>query len=178
LDSNCDITQKSNCRLTYHSTSSRWLRASPTVLSMWLHTVKFIEKKSKCVSLEIGFSAPNSCSLEWLVKGATQLCTSKNECNKLDLTEAQYFYLVDYNDRSGGLLLVVPHVYAVSVWLVQLPKKQIAKRRHLSLLSKVTYWAPLQMLLWTQFLLPSLLPFWRCLGLDGWFSICVPAFAF
>jgi hypothetical protein len=24
-------------------------------------------------------------------KGATQLCTSKKECNKLDLTAAQYF---------------------------------------------------------------------------------------
>jgi hypothetical protein len=41
---------------------------------------------------EIGFSAPNSCSLPWLViKGATQLCTSKKECNKLNLTAAQYF---------------------------------------------------------------------------------------
>ncbi len=41
---------------------------------------------------EIGFSAPNSCSLPWLVKGATQLCTSKKkECNKLDLTAAQNF---------------------------------------------------------------------------------------
>jgi uncharacterized membrane protein len=26
-----------------------------------------------------------------LVKGATQLCTSKKECNELDLTAAQYF---------------------------------------------------------------------------------------
>jgi hypothetical protein len=55
--------------------------------------VKFIAKESKCAGLaqEIGFSAPNSCSLPWLVKGATQLCTSKKECNKLDLTAAQYF---------------------------------------------------------------------------------------
>jgi hypothetical protein len=40
---------------------------------------------------EIGSSAPNSCSLPWLVKGATQVCTCKKECNKLDLTAAQYF---------------------------------------------------------------------------------------
>jgi hypothetical protein len=40
---------------------------------------------------EIDFSAPNSRSLLWLVNGATQLCTSKIECNKLDLTAAQYF---------------------------------------------------------------------------------------
>jgi len=30
--------------------------------------------------------------LAWLVKGATQLCTSKRgDCNKLDLTAPQYF---------------------------------------------------------------------------------------
>jgi hypothetical protein len=50
-------------------------------------------KKSKCAGLaqEIGFSAPNLYSLPWLVKGTTQLCTSKKECKKLDLTAAQYF---------------------------------------------------------------------------------------
>jgi hypothetical protein len=60
---------------------------------MWLQTVKFIPRKSKCAGLsqEIGFSAPNSCSLPWLVNGATQLCTSKGDCNKVDLTAAQYF---------------------------------------------------------------------------------------
>jgi hypothetical protein len=42
---------------------------------------KIYFKKSKCVSLaqDIGFSAPNSDSLPWLVKGATQLCTSQKE---------------------------------------------------------------------------------------------------
>jgi hypothetical protein len=41
----------------------------------------------------------------------------------------------------SGLLLVVPHVYAVpiSVLLVGLPKKEIAKLRHSILLSRVTY---------------------------------------
>jgi hypothetical protein len=50
-------------------------------------------EKSKCAGLaqEIGFSTPNLCSLPWLVKGAIQLCTSKKESNKLDLTAAQYF---------------------------------------------------------------------------------------
>jgi hypothetical protein len=53
----------------------------PPVLSMWLQTVQFIVKKSKCAGLarEIGVSAPNSWSLPWLVKGATQLSTSKKE---------------------------------------------------------------------------------------------------
>jgi hypothetical protein len=54
---------------------------------------KKILKKSKCAGLahEVDFSALNSCSLLWLVKGATQLCTSRKECNKLDLTAAEYF---------------------------------------------------------------------------------------
>jgi hypothetical protein len=51
---------------------------------------KFIAEMSKCASLDqkIGFSAPNSCILPWLVKGATQLCTSQKECNKVHLTAA------------------------------------------------------------------------------------------
>jgi hypothetical protein len=55
-------------------------------------TVKLVVKKLKCAGLaqEIGFFAPNSCSMPWLVKGAIQLCTSKKS-NKLDLTAAQYF---------------------------------------------------------------------------------------
>jgi hypothetical protein len=50
-------------------------------------------KKSKCAASpqDIGFSAPDLCGLLWLVKGATQLCTSKKEeCNKLDLTAVHY----------------------------------------------------------------------------------------
>jgi hypothetical protein len=59
-------------------------------------------QKSKCAGLaqEIGFSAPNSCSLPGLVKGTTQLRTCKKECNKLDLIAVQYFSLVDHNDWS------------------------------------------------------------------------------
>jgi hypothetical protein len=69
------------------------LRASPPVISMWLQTVKIIVKKSKCAGLaqEISFSAPNSSRFPCLVKVAAQLCTSRKECNKLDLTAAQYF---------------------------------------------------------------------------------------
>jgi hypothetical protein len=106
------------------------LEQCPPVLSMWLQTVKFIAKKSKCASLaqEIDFSAPNSCSLTWLVKGTTQLCTSKIECSKLDLTAAQYFSLVDHNDWSRWFAISSSYVYAVpiTVLLVGLPgKKQL-----------------------------------------------------
>ncbi len=100
-------------------------------------------KKSNYAGLaeEIGFSALNLCSLPWLVKAARQLCTSRKECNKLDLTVAQYFWSVDHNDWSCGLLLVVPTKYAVpvTVLLVGLPKKIKAKLRHLILLSRMTY---------------------------------------
>jgi hypothetical protein len=37
---------------------------------------------------EIGISAPNS---SMVGKGRTQLCTSKEECTKLDLIAAEYF---------------------------------------------------------------------------------------
>jgi hypothetical protein len=78
------------------------LRASPTVLSMWLQIVRFTVEKSKCASLaqEIGCSAPNLCSLPRLVNGATLLFTTEKECNELYLTAAQYFWLVDHNDWS------------------------------------------------------------------------------
>jgi hypothetical protein len=92
------------------------LRASPMVLSMWLQT-EICCNKVKCAGLaqEIGFSAPNSCSLLWLVKGTTQLCTSKKECNKLNLTAAQYFWLVDHNHWSSWFAISSSHIYAVPV---------------------------------------------------------------
>jgi hypothetical protein len=66
-----------------------------TFLGKPLQKVTFIARKSICAGLTqeigFGFSARNLCSLPWLVKGARQLCTSKKECNKLDLTAAQYF---------------------------------------------------------------------------------------
>ncbi len=98
-----------------------WVRASPMVLSTWLQTVKFIVKKWKCAR----FFAPNSSILQWLVNGAPQLCTSKKECNKLDLNAAQYFWLVNHNNWSRRFAISSPHIYAVlvSVLLVGLPKK-------------------------------------------------------
>jgi len=43
-----------------------------------------------------------------LVKGTTQLCTSKKECNKLDLTGLSISNWSITMIGSGGLLLVVP----------------------------------------------------------------------
>jgi len=94
----------------------------------WLQTVKFIEKKSKCAGFaqEIGFSARNWCSLPWLVEGAIQLCTSKKQCNKLDLTAAQCFWSVDHNDWSRWFANSSCYIYAVpvTVLLVGLPKEK------------------------------------------------------
>jgi len=65
--------------------------------------------------------------LLWVVKGATQLCTSKNELNKLDLTATQYFGLVDHNDWSRWFAISSAHIYAVpgTVLSVGLPEKKI-----------------------------------------------------
>jgi hypothetical protein len=104
------------------------VRTSPPVLSMWLQLEKKNLKKSKCAGLaqEIGFSPLNSCSLLWLVKGATQLCTSREDCNKLDLTAVQYFWMVDHNGWSRWFAVSSSHVYAVlrAVLLVWLPIKR------------------------------------------------------
>jgi hypothetical protein len=77
------------------------------------------------------------------------LCTSKKEYYKLELTAALYFWLVDHNDWSRWFTISSPLVYAepVTVLLVGLPKKNPAKLKHLILLSRVTYWAPVEMLL-------------------------------
>jgi hypothetical protein len=51
----------------------------------------YCEKVKMCLfAQEIAFSAPNSSSWPWLVKGATQVCAppTKKECNQLDLTAA------------------------------------------------------------------------------------------
>jgi hypothetical protein len=66
-------------------------------------------------------SAPNSWSFLWLVKGATQLCTSQKESNKLDLNAAQYFSLVDYNGWYWWFAISSPP--CISVLLVGLPKQ-------------------------------------------------------
>ncbi len=106
------------------------VRASPPLLSMWLHTEKNIIKKSKCAGLsqEIGFSAINSSSLrKW-----RNIVVHLNECNKLDLTAAQCFWLVHQNDSSRWFAVSSSHVYAVlvTVLLVGLPKRKTAKLRH------------------------------------------------
>jgi hypothetical protein len=74
-----------------------------------------------------GFSAPNRCTLAWLVNGATQWCTSKKECNILDLIAAQYFLLVDHNDWCRWFSINSPRVSGipVTVLLEGLPKEEL-----------------------------------------------------
>jgi hypothetical protein len=50
----------------------------------------------------------------------------------LDLTAAQYFWLVHHNDWCRWFAVSSSHVYAVlvTVLLVGLPKKKTAKLRH------------------------------------------------
>jgi hypothetical protein len=63
------------------------------------------------------------------------------ECSKLDLTSAQYFWLVDHNDWSMWFAINNSQVHAipVPVLLMGLPNKKTAELRHLILLSRVTY---------------------------------------
>jgi hypothetical protein len=55
---------------------------------------------------------------QWLVKGAAMLCTCRKECNKYDLT------LITVSDwpiimiGPGGLLLVIPRLFAVSLFVL------------------------------------------------------------
>ncbi len=72
----------------------------------------------------------------------------KKECNKLDLTVAQYFWLVLHNALARWFAISNSHIHAVRVTVlsVGLAKKKKAKLRHLILLSRLTYWAPVQML--------------------------------
>jgi hypothetical protein len=68
------------------------------------------------------------------------VCTSKKECNKLNLTLAQYFRLVDHNDWARWFAISSSHIYAVPVTTIGgVAEKKAAKLRHLILLSKVTY---------------------------------------
>jgi hypothetical protein len=52
-----------------------------------------MKKNSKHAGLaqENGFGSVQFHSLPWLVKCAATLCTSRKECNKYDMTTAQYF---------------------------------------------------------------------------------------
>ncbi len=110
------------------------------------HSKIYCKKKWKCAGLaqEIGFSAPDLWILPWLVKGTAQLCSFKKERNKLDLTAAQYFWLVDHNDWSRCFAVSSPHIYGSSSFIDGVAKKKTAKLWHLILLSRGTYWAPVE----------------------------------
>jgi hypothetical protein len=92
---------------------------------------------NKFVQLAVAGSRRNTC-----------VHLKKKECNKSDLIAAQYFWLVDHNDWSRWFAISSPHINSVpvTVLLVGYPRKT-SKLRHLILLSRVTYWAPVEMLL-------------------------------
>jgi hypothetical protein len=81
---------------------------------------------------------------------------SKKECNNLNLTVAEYFWLADPSDWSRWFAVSSPHVYAV-LRIGGTAKKKEAKLGHLNLLSRVTYWAPVLILLDDHFFLVALL---------------------
>jgi hypothetical protein len=64
------------------------------------------------------------------------------------MTAAEYFWLVDHNDWSRCFAISSPQrIWSSSFSFIGgIAKKKTAKLRHLILLSRVTYWAPLEML--------------------------------
>jgi len=86
------------------------LRASPMVLSMWSCTSVIGGTKSYVCRFHSGkwFWLSIIAYVAWLLKGAAALCTCRKECNKCDLTAAQYFSLAIIMIGPGGLLLVAP----------------------------------------------------------------------
>jgi hypothetical protein len=67
-------------------------------ISTGAHYVVTPDSKIDCAKVKMcqfssgnGFFCTKFVQLTVAGKGATQLCTSKKECNKLDLTAAQYF---------------------------------------------------------------------------------------
>jgi hypothetical protein len=65
------------------------------------------------------------------------------------MTAAQYFWLVDHNDWSRWFAISSPPRICSSsfCFIGGIVKRKRANLRHLILLSRVTYWAPLEMLL-------------------------------
>ncbi len=136
----CIISLQNHRAIMLHSKIShkhvfRLLRASPPVLSKWLQTVKCIVKKSKCAGLaqEIGFSAPNTCSLPWLVNGATQLCTSK----KKSVINWTWLWL-NISDWSMWFAISSSLVYSSYSLIGGVAQRKTAKLRHFILLSKMS----------------------------------------
>ncbi len=104
-------------------------------------------KMCRCSSLEIGFSAPNSCSLPRLVKGPTQLCTSQKECNELLQTGAQYWSMRVIWSRWFAISSPPCICSSSFSFIGGVVKRKTAKLKHLVLLPRVTYRAQLKMLL-------------------------------
>ncbi len=126
------------------------IRASPPALSMWLQRVKFSLKKSKCTGLaqEIDFFAPNSCSWLWLVK-AQHSCAppKKSVINWRWLRFSISDWLIIMIGPGGLRFVVRTHMqFQLQFYWWGCPKKT-DKLRHLILLSRLTYWAPVEMLL-------------------------------
>jgi hypothetical protein len=88
-------------------------------------------------------------TLPWLVKGAAALCTCREECNKYDLTAAQSLWLADDNDWSKWFAITSPPPicclsFSFMGWVA---KEYITKLGCEKYFRRLTYWAPVGMLL-------------------------------
>ncbi len=99
--------------------------------------LKLDEEKLKCAGLaeENGFDSALLHTIWWLVRDiamlwGAMLWTCRKECNKYDLTAAQYFWLMIIMIGWGGLLWVVHHhhhLFAAPVSLSFMGRHYITK---------------------------------------------------
>jgi len=134
-----------------HCPTISWGRASPVVLAMWSCTVKFDEEKPKnaCLAQENGFGSAKLHSFPWLVKGEAALCTCRKECNKYDLIATECFWLAHHNDSPRWFAISSPPpIFCPSFsFMVGVAKEYTTKLGCERFFLRVTYWAPLEMLL-------------------------------
>ncbi len=127
------------------------LRASPALLSMWSCTVKLDEENLNYAGLaqENTFGSTELGAMPRLVKGSAAVWTWRKECNKYDLTPAQCFWLAHHNDSSKWFAISSPPpICCPSISFIGgVAKEYITKlgcEKYFR--SRVTYWAPLEML--------------------------------
>jgi hypothetical protein len=125
------------------------LRASPMVLSMWSCTSVIGGTKSYVCRFHSGkwFWLSIIAYVAWLLKGAAALCTCRKECNKCDLTAAQYFSLAHHNDWSRWFAISSPPPICCPSFsfIGGVAKEYITILGCEKYFCRVTYWAPLEM---------------------------------
>jgi hypothetical protein len=134
-----------------HCPTISWVRASPVVLAMWSCTVKLDEEKPKYAGLaqENALGSAKLHTFSWLVKGEVALCTCRKECNEYNLTATECFSLAHHFDSPRWFAISSrPPIFCPSFsFMGGVGKEDTTKLGCERYFRRVTYWAPLEMLL-------------------------------